>query len=86
MEIREITRTRLPAELRKLGFDVLPSQANFVWATRMDRPVKPIFEELKNRKILVRYMNYPNHGDGLRISVGSDAEIDRLLEELRNVL
>ena len=33
--------------------------------------------------ILVRYMNYEGYGDGLRISVGTDAEIDRLLEELR---
>jgi histidinol-phosphate aminotransferase len=79
------TRTRLTRELAKLGFDVLPSQANFVWATRSDRAVKPIFEELKKRKILVRYMNYPGHGDGLRISVGSDAEIDRLLDELRTL-
>jgi histidinol-phosphate aminotransferase len=77
------TRTRMTADLRKLGFDVLPSQANFVWATRSDRPVQPIFAELKKRGILVRYMNYPGHGDGLRISVGSDAEIDRLLTELR---
>jgi histidinol-phosphate aminotransferase len=76
------TRGRMTLELRKLGFDVLPSQANFVWATRTDRPVKTIFEELKKRKILVRYMNYPGHGDGLRISVGSDPEIDRLLDEL----
>jgi histidinol-phosphate aminotransferase len=80
------TRSRLSLELNKLGFDVLPSQANFVWATRMDRPVKPIFEELKRRKVLVRYMNYPGHGDGLRISVGSDAEIDRLLEELKGIV
>lgn len=79
------TRARLSAGLVKLGFDVLPSQANFVWATRADRPVQPIFQELKNRRILVRYMNYPGHGDGLRISVGSDAEIDRLLDELRTV-
>ena len=77
------TRARMSAELGKLGFNVLPSQANFVWATRSNRPVKPIFEELKARKILVRYMNYSGHGDGLRISVGSDAEIDRLLDELK---
>src|SRR5262249_14090540 len=37
------TRGRMTTELRKLGFDVLPSQANFVWATRTDRPVKAIF-------------------------------------------
>jgi histidinol-phosphate aminotransferase len=80
------TRTRMRSELRMRGFDVLPSQANFVWATRKDRPVKRIFEELKARRILVRYMNYPNHGDGLRISVGSDMEIDRLLEELQKLV
>jgi histidinol-phosphate aminotransferase len=78
-----VTRERLTRELRSLGFDVLPSHANFVWARHSDRPVKAIFEELKRRKVLVRYMNYGEHGDGLRISVGSDAEIDRLLAELR---
>ena len=79
------TRDRLTAALGRLGYDVLPSQANFVWARRTDRPVKPIFEELKRRGVLVRYMNYPGHGDGLRISVGSDAEIDRLLAELEQI-
>jgi histidinol-phosphate aminotransferase len=80
------TRTRLTRELEALGFNVAPSQANFVWARRADRPMKPIFEGLKSRNILVRYMNYAENGDGLRISVGTDAEIDRLLEELRNLL
>lgn len=80
------TRGRMTSELSKLGFHLLPSKANFVWATRADRPVKPIFEALKQRKVLVRYMNYPGHGDGLRISVGSDAEIDRLLDELKRIV
>ena len=48
--------------------------------------MKPIYEELKRRKILVRYMNYDGYGDGLRIIVGTDAEIDRLLEELRGII
>ena len=52
------------------------------WKSRDDRPVKPIYEELKRRGILVRYMNYEGSGDGLRISVGTDAEIDRLLAEM----
>jgi histidinol-phosphate aminotransferase len=78
------TRARLERELIPLGYTVNPSRANFVWARR-DRPVKPVFDELKRRGILVRYMNYPGHGDGLRISVGTDAEIDRLLAELRTI-
>jgi histidinol-phosphate aminotransferase len=80
------TRARMTAELHGLGFRVLDSHANFVWATRADRPVKPIFEELKRRRILVRYMNYPGHGDGLRISVGTDTEIDRLVNELKKMV
>jgi histidinol-phosphate aminotransferase len=87
------TRRRMAVELAKLGFSVTPSQANFLWCLS-DRPAKPIYEELKRRKILVRYMNYPScpagtpegSYDGLRISVGSNAEIDRLLDELRSIL
>jgi histidinol-phosphate aminotransferase len=80
------TRSRLGRELTRLGFDVCTSQANFLWCRRTDRPVKPIYEELKRRMILVRYMNYESYGDGLRISVGSDAEVDRLVAELHHLL
>jgi histidinol-phosphate aminotransferase len=76
------TRARLERELTALGFAVCPSQANFVWCRRTDRPVKPVYEELKRRQILVRYMAYDGYGDGLRITVGTDAEVDRLLAEL----
>jgi histidinol-phosphate aminotransferase len=48
--------------------------------------VKPVYEELKRRMILVRYMNYEGYGDGLRISVGTNEEVDRLLEELRSLV
>lgn len=80
------TRQRLASALADLGFEVTPSQSNFVWCRRSDRPLKTIYEELKRRWILVRYMNYAGYGDGLRISVGTDAEIDRLLAELAAIL
>lgn len=80
------TRTRMEKALAELGFIVCPSRANFVWCRRTDRPVKPIYEELKSRSILVRYMNYDGYGDGLRISVGTEEEIDRLLSELNAIL
>lgn len=83
------TRTRLTASLRQLGFHVVPSQANFVWATRPTGGHREIYESLKAQKILVRYMRFPDvpyapNGllDGLRITVGTDAETDRLLEAL----
>ncbi len=80
------TRSRLAVGMERLGFTVTPSRANFVWCRRSDRPLKPIYEELKRRFILVRYMNYDGYGDGLRISVGADGEIDRLLHELADLL
>jgi histidinol-phosphate aminotransferase len=80
------TRRRQTSELGRLGFAVTSSQANFVWCRRSDRPVKPVYEELKRRRILVRYLNYEGYGDGLRITVGSDEECDRLLAELRQIL
>jgi histidinol-phosphate aminotransferase len=80
------TRNRLSRQLAELGFAVCPSEANFVWCQRSDRPVKPIYDDLKYRRILVRYMTYPGYGDGLRISIGSDEEIDQLLLELGTIL
>lgn len=80
------TRGRLAEGMRNLGFTTVDSQANFTWNTRTDRPVRPLYEELKRRRILVRYMNYPGWGDGLRVSVGADAEIDACLDELRRIL
>jgi len=78
------TRERMRPALAELGFAVTPSQANFLWCRRPDRPVKPVYEELKRRKVLVRYMNYDGY-DGLRISVGTDAEIDKLLSEINAI-
>jgi len=79
------TRERLAVGMRQIGFSVAASQANFVWCRHEQKPHKPIYEELKRRMILVRYMNYEGYGDGLRISVGTDGETDHLLEELRRI-
>ncbi len=80
------TRDRLTARLRELGFGVIDSQANFAWTTHSEQPVKPLYEHLKAHGILVRYMNYPGWGEGLRISVGTDEQIDTCLEQLAAVV
>lgn len=80
------TRGRLAAELEKLGFSVIPSQANFVWCTHAERPARTIYESLKQSRVLVRYMDYPGWGDGLRISVGTDGQIDALLSLLETMV
>jgi histidinol-phosphate aminotransferase len=79
------TRNRLTAALRSMGYTVPDSQSNFVWATG-GRPARETFQRLKDHKILVRLMNYPGYAEGLRISVGTDAEIDRLLEILAEIV
>ena len=85
------TRGRLTARLRELGFQVNDSHANFVWGTRSDQPVFPIYEKLKAQGILVRYMDYREStagvwGDGLRFSVGTDSENEALLMVLESIL
>jgi histidinol-phosphate aminotransferase len=80
------TRARMTMRARELGFQVVDSQANFIWCTRTDRPVKPHYQALKDQRVLVRYMNYTNWGDGLRISVGSDEQIDAAFRILESVL
>ena len=80
------TRGRLIAGMRELGFSVLDSHTNFAWCTHATRPLAPIFEELRRRQILVRYMDYPAWSDGLRITVGTDEQIDQCLAQLRAIL
>jgi len=80
------TRERLTARLRELGFKVIDSQANFVWSAHPEQPSKPLYEQLKADGYLVRYMDYPGWGDGLRISVGTDEQIDGCLASLEAAL
>ncbi len=75
------TRARLTTALLGLGYTVPDSQANFVWATG-GSPAQETFEKLKEFRVLVRLMTYPCYPQGLRISIGTDIEIDRLLEIL----
>jgi histidinol-phosphate aminotransferase len=76
----------LSDSLKKLGFAVIPSQANFVWCRHAEQNSQQLYEELKSQRILVRYMKYPNWQDGLRISVGDDAQIDALLAALKSMV
>ncbi len=80
------TRSALVAALPALGFLPFPSQSNFVLARRTDRAsARPDYLGLKARKILVRYFDTPRLRDSLRITVGTDGEIDALLEALRDM-
>lgn len=79
------TRERAQERLKALGFTVIPSQTNFILATHPERTAKDIFEQLKERKIFVRYFNLPRVDNHLRITVGTDQEMDRLFAALAEI-
>ncbi|MEX1229984.1 MAG: histidinol-phosphate transaminase [Planctomycetaceae bacterium] len=87
------SRKRLTEAMTALGFEVTPSQANFIWTTRPTGEHQKIYEALKQRKILIRYMKFPDVSsmqgklfDGLRITIGTDAELDALLAALKEIV
>jgi histidinol-phosphate aminotransferase len=80
------SRQQLAAALVGLGFEVLPSAANFVFARHPGRPGATLAADLRNRSILVRHFSRDRIADFLRITVGTDADNDRLVEALRALL
>ncbi|QDT00085.1 histidinol-phosphate transaminase [Adhaeretor mobilis] len=80
------TRKRMLAALRELGFECVDSQANFVWCNHPEKPPGELYEQLKAAGILVRYMKYPDWGEGIRITAGTDEQVDSLLNQLESIL
>lgn len=80
------TRERVKKELQQLGFSFPDSMTNFIFATHESVPAKEIFQALREEDIYVRYWNKPRIGNSLRISIGTEQEMDRLLEFLRKYL
>ncbi len=83
-KIRE-TRAWFTGELRVLGYGVIPSRANFVFATPTDRNGKRVYQGLFDRQILVRHFSDPQLSHGLRISIGTREEMERTLDALREI-
>lgn len=79
-------RKALTEKLKKLGFDVIPSQTNFVFVKPLKMRAIDIYEKLKERNIYVRYWAYPDIKDKLRISVGTAEENEKLIITLEEIL
>ena len=71
--------------LKRLGFHVYPSRANFVLARQAGQNLIGLYEELKRRRILVRYFNQPGLQDCLRITIGAPAEVAALLGQIETI-
>lgn len=76
------TRERLAAELVRRGFAVCPSETNFLWVKPPKTTAAVVFQGLKQKGILVRYFPGRRTGDYLRITIGTETEVDRLLDAL----
>ncbi|MFC3324854.1 histidinol-phosphate transaminase [Mesorhizobium cantuariense] len=79
-------RDNLTASLIQLGFDVLPSSANFVFARHPSHTGQALSAALRERAILVRHFSGPRVSDFIRITVGSKADLDRLTDALAEFL
>lgn len=80
------TRERLTQGLQELGFDVLPSAANFVFAQHAKQDAAIVAAGLRAQGIIVRHFKQARIDQFLRISVGTDAEINLLLTEIKKLV
>ena len=82
----QVTRGRLAPRLAELGFTVCPSSANFLWVQPPRWPAREVYDALRRRNILVRHFPGDLTGAYLRISIGTDAQMDMLLAALSAIL
>lgn len=80
------TREKLKVQLQQLDFKVLPSQANFVFTTHKNVSAEFLYNELKKENVLVRYFNKPGIDNYLRITIGTEMQMDQLVERLKKVI
>ena len=80
------TRKWFTQAIVELGFEVLPSHTNFVFAKHPENDAKVLFDGLRERKILVRYFNKPRLDQFLRISIGTDHDMEQCLGALTDLV
>lgn len=78
------SREKLVAQLVEIGFKVLPSSANFIFATLASKDACKLATELREQGVIVRYFNKPRINQFLRITVGTDEQNQRLIDTLKN--
>ncbi len=80
------TRKRVTLELEKLGFDVLDSQTNFIFVTHNKHNMKSLFEYLKTQKVFIRYFSLPRIENYVRITIGTNEEMNIFLEKTKEFI
>ena len=80
------TRSRTRAALDKLGFKILESSSNFLFISHPKFPAKNLYEQLKSQGILVRHFAKPRIDNYLRVSIGTDEEMDRFFSVISGLV
>lgn len=80
------TRAKTIQEMEKRGFSVLPSAANFIFATHEEKDAEQLYEQLRKRKVLVRYFHDERIDQYLRITIGTDEEMEQFFRHLDEVM
>ncbi|MTT31040.1 histidinol-phosphate transaminase [Terrilactibacillus sp. BCM23-1] len=80
------TRQNTINSLLDLGFKVIPSQSNFIFITHPSIQAETLFHDLKNKGILVRYFNQPRISNYLRVTIGTDDEMNQFLKVLKGII
>ena len=80
-----ITRKNFAKQAGSLGWEVLPSQANFVFCRKPGTSGKDIYQKLRDNKILVRFFDKPGISDFVRITIGTDDDMETLLTAMKNI-
>ena len=79
------TRERVSARLKELGFVMPESRSNFIFVKHPSYDANKLFKELRDQHILVRHFNAPRIDQYLRISIGTDEQMDELLKAIENL-
>ncbi len=80
------TRNRVTNDLKQLGFTVLDSQTNFLFATNENINIKEYFEWLKSQNVFIRWFNQPKISNYVRITIGTDEEMNIFLNKTKEYL
>ena len=80
------TRDRIAGEMRALGFDVAESSTNFLFAEHRTLTAQEIFAHLRERGIYIRYWNKPKIGNRLRITIGTDEQMDKMMAAIKELM
>lgn len=80
------TRERIKVELKELGFSFPESSANFIFATHNKLSAKELFLELRKAEVYVRYFEQPRIDNYIRITIGTDEEMDQFIKQIKEIL